>query len=71
LVPATRLLPELPAVVAPAEAIGKLLHGQAANLPEFSRAPLIRVFAPDERLLALARRVAGSLFHPQVVFPLD
>lgn len=71
LVPAARLLPELPAVVAPTEAASKLLHGQAANLPEFSRASLVRVFAPDERLIALGRRVAGSLFHPQIVFPLE
>lgn len=71
LLPATRLLPELPAVVAPAEALARMLHGQAANLSEFTRAPLVRVFAPDEQLVALARRIAGSLFHPQVVFSRD
>ncbi|HVA64258.1 MAG TPA: tRNA pseudouridine(55) synthase TruB, partial [Terriglobales bacterium] len=71
LLPATRLLPEFPAVVAPADAVSKLLHGHAANLPEFSRAPRVRVFASDGQLLALARRVAGSLFHPQIVFPLE
>ncbi len=71
LLPATRLLPEFPAVVAPPEAVAKLLHGHAANLPEFTRAPRVRVFASNGQLLALARRVAGSLFHPQVVFPPD
>ncbi len=68
LLPPLRLLPEFPAVVAPPEAVSRLLHGQAANLPEFSRAAMVRVFTPDERLLAIGRRIAGSLFHPQAVF---
>jgi len=69
LLPALQLLPEFPAVVAPAEAAGYLLQGRATNLGEFSHAPLVRVFTPDQHLLAIARRLAGSLFHPQVVFP--
>jgi len=69
LVPAHRLLPEMPAVVATAEAEAKLLQGRAANLAEFSRAPLVKVMAADQRLVALGRRMAGSLFHPQMVFP--
>ncbi len=68
LLPPLRLLPEFPAVVAPPEAVSRLLHGQPANLPEFSRAAMVRVFTPDERLLAIGRRIAGSLFHPQAVF---
>ncbi|HEY7856118.1 MAG TPA: tRNA pseudouridine(55) synthase TruB [Terriglobales bacterium] len=69
LLPALRLLPEFPAVFAPAEAAGYLLQGRAANLGEFSQAPLVRVFTHDQRLLAIARRLAGSLFQPQIVFP--
>ncbi|HWG37710.1 MAG TPA: tRNA pseudouridine(55) synthase TruB [Terriglobales bacterium] len=68
LLPPLKLLPEFPAVVAPPEAAARLLHGQSANLPEFSRARMVKVFSPDERLLALGRRIAGSLFHPEVVF---
>jgi len=68
LLPPQRLLPEFPAVVAPPEAAAKLLHGQSANLPEFSRARMVKVFTADERLLALGRRIAGSLFHPEAVF---
>jgi len=72
LLPAVQLLPELPAVTAPVDAAAKLVQGRAANLPEFSTAPLVRVFrmTPDGelRLLAMGRRIAGSLFHPQLVF---
>jgi tRNA pseudouridine55 synthase len=61
------LLPQLPAITAPAEALPRLLHGNAVNLPEFSKAPLVRVFRDQDELVAIARRVAGTLFHPQVV----
>ncbi len=67
LVPARDLLPELPGVVAPLEAMAKMMNGQPANLPEFSRAVRVRVFTPEGKLLAIARRVAGSLFQPQIV----
>lgn len=67
LLPATSLLPEMPATMATPEAAARLLHGQDANLSEFSRAPLVRVFSADGQLLAIARRQAGSLFHPQIV----
>lgn len=74
LLPPLQLLPEFPAVVATPDAVAKLLQGRAANLAEFSAAPLVKVFAMSDRgesrLLALGRRVAGSLFHPQMVFPL-
>lgn len=69
LLPALQLLPELPLVIAPQEAASKLLQGRAANLPEFSKAPLVRVFAPNQRLLAIGSRIAGTLFHPKLVFP--
>ncbi|MGH9467826.1 MAG: tRNA pseudouridine(55) synthase TruB [Terriglobales bacterium] len=67
LLPPLQLLPEMPAVVAPKEAISRLLHGQSANLPDYSTAPRIRVFAPSGELLAIARRIAGTLFQPQIV----
>jgi tRNA pseudouridine55 synthase len=61
------LLPQFPAVTAPAEALPRLLHGNAVNLPEFSKAALVKVFRDQDELVAIARRVAGTLFHPQVV----
>jgi tRNA pseudouridine55 synthase len=69
LIPATELLPELPAVIAAPDACARILNGQAVNLPQFSPARLVRVFAPDQRLIAVASRVAGTLFQPIVVFP--
>lgn len=69
LVPALELLPEYPPVVAPLEAAGKILQGRAVNLPEFSQSPWVRVFAGDASLLAMARRVAGTLFQSKIVFP--
>ena len=44
-----------------------LLPGNAVNLPEFSNAPLAKVFAGQRDLVAIARRVAGTLFQPIVV----
>lgn len=61
------LLPQLPAVTAPPESLPRLLHGNAVNLPEFSKSPLVKVFRDQDELVAIARRVAGTLFHPQVV----
>ncbi|HZI58469.1 MAG TPA: tRNA pseudouridine(55) synthase TruB [Verrucomicrobiae bacterium] len=61
------VLPEFPAVVASAESAAKIRHGGAVNLPEFSKAGTVRVFAGQRELLAIARRVAGTLFQPKVV----
>lgn len=61
------VLPEFPAVTAPADALAKIQHGSAINLPEFSRAGTVRVFAGQRELLAIARRVAGTLFQPKIV----
>jgi tRNA pseudouridine55 synthase len=61
------VLPEFPAVTAAPESAAKIRHGGAVNLPEFSKAPIVRVFAGQRELLAIARRVAGTLFQPKVV----
>lgn len=61
------VLPEFPAVTAPPESAAKIRHGGAVNLPEFSKAPTVRVFAGQRELLAIARRIAGTLFQPRVV----
>jgi tRNA pseudouridine55 synthase len=61
------VLPEFPAVVASPESAARIRHGGAVNLPEFSKAPIVRVFAGQRELLAIARRVAGTLFQPKVV----
>lgn len=61
------VLPEFPAVTAPPESLTKIRHGSAVNLPEFSKAGLVRVFAGQRELVAIARRVAGTLFQPKIV----
>lgn len=60
------VLPEFPAVTATPESLNRLFHGQSCNLPEFSRSRLIRVFADQTLLAAIAQRVAGTLFRPKV-----
>jgi tRNA pseudouridine55 synthase len=61
------LLPEIPSVTADWVSAGLLRNGMAVNLPEFSTAPLVKVFASQQDLIAIARRVAGTLFQPKVV----
>src|SRR6201996_2549380 len=61
------LLPELPATTADLWVAGRLRNGNAVNLPEYSTAPLAKVFAGQRHLVAIVRRVAGTLFQPIVV----
>jgi len=61
------LLPEMPSVTGDAMALGRLRNGAQANLPEFSQAPLVKVFAGQRELVGIAKRVAGTLFQPVVV----
>jgi tRNA pseudouridine55 synthase len=60
------LLPELPSVTGDALALGRLRNGAQANLPEFSNAPLVKVFAGQNELVGIVKRVAGTLFQPVV-----
>ena len=62
------LLPEMPAVTADAQALGELRNGAQANLADFSSASLVKVFASQTELVGIAKRVAGTLFQPVVVF---
>ena len=61
------LLPEMPSVTGDAMALGRLRNGAQANLPEFSSAPMIKVFASQRELAGIAKRIAGTLFQPVVV----
>ena len=61
------LLPEMPSVTGDAMALGRLRNGAQANLPEFSEAPLVKVFAGQRDLVGIAKRIAGTLFQPVVV----
>ena len=61
------LLPEMPSVTADEQAAGRLRNGMQVNLPEFSRAALVKVFTSPTELLGIAKRVAGTLMQPVVV----
>lgn len=62
-----RILPAFPSVTADDMNANRIRHGQAVNLPELSKARLVKVFAGQAELIAIASRVAGTLFHPKVV----
>ena len=59
-----RLLPEMPAVTGDEIALGRLRNGAQANLPEFSQAQMVKIFAGQRELVGIAKRVAGTLFQP-------
>ncbi len=61
------LLPELPCVTADEETIGRMRNGMQINLPEFTQAPLVKIFLGQRDLVGIGRRVAGTLFQPTVV----
>jgi tRNA pseudouridine55 synthase len=63
-----KLLPEFPCVTATDECIALIRNGRAVNLPELSRARQVKVFYGQRDLIAIATRVAGTLFHPGIVF---
>jgi tRNA pseudouridine55 synthase len=61
------LLSEMPSVTADALSLGRMRNGGQANLPEFSRAGLVKVFAGQKELFGIAKRIAGTLFQPVLV----
>ncbi|MGB7600918.1 MAG: tRNA pseudouridine(55) synthase TruB [Candidatus Sulfotelmatobacter sp.] len=64
-----QLLPQFPSVTADEPTAARIRSGRPINLPELSRARQVKVFASQTELLAIATRVAGTLFHPKIVFP--
>ena len=61
------LLPDLPSVTVDEQTEGRIRNGMQVNVPEFSNAPLVKVFTGPRDLLAIARRIAGTLVQPFVV----
>ena len=61
------LLPEMPSVTVDEQLAGRLRNGMQVNLPDFSTAALVKVFTGPAELLAIARRIAGTLMQPIVV----
>jgi len=65
------LLPEFPCVTATEETAALIRNGRAVNLPELSQARQVKVFAGQRELIAIATRIAGTLFHPRIVLAAD
>jgi tRNA pseudouridine55 synthase len=61
------LLPEMPCVTVDDQIAGRLRNGMQVNLPDFSQAPFIKIFSAPTELLAIGRRIAGTLMQPIVV----
>jgi tRNA pseudouridine55 synthase len=66
-----QLLPQFPSVTADEAAAARIRSGRPVNLPELSRARQVKVFYGQRDLIAIATRVAGTLFHPRIVFACD
>jgi tRNA pseudouridine55 synthase len=62
------LVPQFPCVTATEETAAYIRSGRAVNLPEMSRALQVKVFYGQRDLIAIASRVAGTLFQPKIVF---
>jgi len=62
-----KLLPQLPSVTADDATAARIRTGRTVNLPELSRARQVKVFHGQRDLIAIATRVAGTLFHPKIV----
>lgn len=62
-----RILPQFPSVTANDEMAARIRSGRTVNLPELSRARQVKVFYGQRELIAIATRVAGTLFHPKIV----
>jgi tRNA pseudouridine55 synthase len=64
-----RILPDLPSVTANEEVVAYIRNGRSVNLPEFTKAKLVKVFAGQSEIVCIAQRIAGTLFHPKLVMP--
>ena len=62
-----KLLPQLPSVTADEATVARIRSGRTVNLLDLSRARQIKVFSGQRDLIAIATRVAGTLFHPKLV----
>jgi tRNA pseudouridine55 synthase len=61
------LLPEMPSVTVDEQTAGRIRNGMQVNVPEFSQAPLVKIFTAPRELLAIGKRIAGTLAQPTVV----
>jgi tRNA pseudouridine55 synthase len=62
-----KLLPDLPSVNVDELTAARVRNGRTVNLSDLSRARQVKVFSGQRELIAIATRVAGTLFHPKTV----
>jgi tRNA pseudouridine55 synthase len=62
-----KLLPQFPSITADESATARIRSGRTVNLPELTRARQVKVFTGQRELIAIATRVAGTLFHAKIV----
>lgn len=62
-----KLLPEMPSVSTDEATAARIRAGRTVNLPELSRSRQVKVFLGQRELIAIATRVAGTLFHAKIV----
>ena len=63
-----KLLPLMPCVTADELTAARIRAGRPVNLSELSSARQVKVFVGQRDLIAIAARVAGTLFQPKIVF---
>jgi tRNA pseudouridine55 synthase len=66
-----RMLPHLPCVTVDDDAAARIRHGRSVNLLDLSSARQVKVFEGQRDLIAIATRVAGTLFHAGIVLALE
>jgi tRNA pseudouridine55 synthase len=62
-----KFLVHLPAVTTDAGTLCRMRNGMQVNLPEYSNAPMVRIFSGPSDLVAIGKRLAGTLFQPATV----
>ena len=61
------LLPQFPSVTSDDATAARIRAGRTVNLPDVSRSPHVKVFSGQTELIAIATRIAGTLFHAKLV----
>ena len=61
------ILPQMPSVMVDAQTAGRIRNGMQVNVPDFSQSERIKLFTGQRDMLAIVRRIAGTLVQPEIV----
>jgi tRNA pseudouridine55 synthase len=61
------LLPDIPSVTVDEQTAGRIRNGMQVNVADFSQSARLKIFTGPSDLLAIARRIAGTLVQPEIV----